>query len=265
MPGATETVRPSSAVTSPGYPLVSAWVSMTAGPGRGRVAGHGGPDAHVCSRCQGARPAGRPDIGRQGETPLVLRGPRPGARLPRGLACRMTPAPAMTVTVSPCAPFRRLRRLARTSPRPPSPGPGPGRAPRPPLTKRLRPRHWAALDYVVGGSFGLILLATRQARRGPGHREPVRLRALPSARADLAAGRVPDRHGGGGGRHAPPPPGVHARRAAGRLGRGDLRCRPEVSTLAYFLPLAYVLYLVAATYEHRQAAVRVLIAVFAPC
>ena len=37
---------------------------------------------------------------------------------------------------------------------------------------------------------------------------------------------------------------------------------PEVGTLAYFLPVAYVLYLVAATYEHRQVAVRVLIAVF---
>ena len=38
---------------------------------------------------------------------------------------------------------------------------------------------------------------------------------------------------------------------------------PENGALAYFLPVAYVLYLVAATYEHRQAAVRVLIAVFA--
>jgi signal transduction histidine kinase len=38
---------------------------------------------------------------------------------------------------------------------------------------------------------------------------------------------------------------------------------PEKGTLTYFLPVAYVLYLVAATYEHRQAAVRVLIAVFA--
>ena len=35
---------------------------------------------------------------------------------------------------------------------------------RPPLTKRLSPRHWAALDYVAGGVFGLILLAT--IRRG---------------------------------------------------------------------------------------------------
>ena len=39
---------------------------------------------------------------------------------------------------------------------------------------------------------------------------------------------------------------------------------PETAgALTYFLPVAYVLYLVAATYEHRQAAVRVLIAVFA--
>jgi signal transduction histidine kinase len=38
---------------------------------------------------------------------------------------------------------------------------------------------------------------------------------------------------------------------------------PEVGALAYFLPVAYVLYLVAATYDHRQVAVRVLIAVFA--
>src|SRR5487761_1132712 len=35
---------------------------------------------------------------------------------------------------------------------------------RPPLTKRLRPRHWAALDYVVGAVFGLILF--QSIRRG---------------------------------------------------------------------------------------------------
>jgi signal transduction histidine kinase len=35
------------------------------------------------------------------------------------------------------------------------------------------------------------------------------------------------------------------------------------AALSYFLPVAYVLYLVAATYERRRAAVRVLIAVFA--
>ena len=31
---------------------------------------------------------------------------------------------------------------------------------RPPLTKRLSPRHWTALDYVVGAVFGLILFAS---------------------------------------------------------------------------------------------------------
>ena len=52
---------------------------------------------------------------------------------------------------------------------------------RPPLTKRLRPRHWAALDYVVGAVFGLILFTT--IRRGVvrGHREPLRL-SCPTAR-----------------------------------------------------------------------------------
>ena len=36
---------------------------------------------------------------------------------------------------------------------------------RPPLTKRLSPRHWTALDYVVGVVFGLILFAS--IRHGP--------------------------------------------------------------------------------------------------
>ena len=38
---------------------------------------------------------------------------------------------------------------------------------------------------------------------------------------------------------------------------------PKAGALTYFLPVAYVLYLVAATYEHRRAAARALIAVFA--
>ena len=97
---------------------------------------------------------------------------------------------------------------------------------RPPLTKRLSPRHWAALDYVVGAVFGLILFASHQEGRHPGYRKPVRLRALPSALAHLAAGHVPGHGGGRGGGHAPPPPGVHARRAAGRLGRRDHADRP---------------------------------------
>src|SRR6201995_345946 len=58
-PGATETSRPSSAVTSPGYTLVSAVVSMT-GP-----ASIGGPS--VAGMCVTVPARGRPVIGHQGE------------------------------------------------------------------------------------------------------------------------------------------------------------------------------------------------------
>ena len=134
---------------------------------------------------------------------------------------------------------------------------------RPPLTKRLSPRHWAALDYVVGAVFGLILFAI--IRSGV-------IRAI-----ENPYGFVPDR------------PfsltwplalflvmvavvavGMRRRRPVFMLGvllAGSVVVTtligPENGALTYFLPVAYVLYLVAATYEHRQAAVRVLIAVFA--
>jgi signal transduction histidine kinase len=134
---------------------------------------------------------------------------------------------------------------------------------RPPLTKRLSSRHWAALDYGVGAVFGLILFTT--IRRGV-----VRAMVTPY-------GVVPFR---------PPSPtwpltlflvilvvvAVGMRRRmpvfmlsvllAGSVVVTTLAA-PASGALTYFLPVAYVLYLVAATYEHRQAAVRVLIAVFA--
>jgi signal transduction histidine kinase len=134
---------------------------------------------------------------------------------------------------------------------------------RPPLTKRLSPRHWAALDYVVGAVFGLILFTT--IRRGvvqgiesPYGVVPYRPLALAWPLAIflvlMAVVAV----------------GMRRRRPALMLGvllAGSVvvttLAGPEVSTLTYFLPVAYVLYLVAATYEHRRAAVRVLIAVFA--
>jgi signal transduction histidine kinase len=133
---------------------------------------------------------------------------------------------------------------------------------RPPLTKRLRPRHWASLDYVVGGMFGLILLATirrgvTQAIENPDGFVPYRPLTLtwPLALFLIVMTVVAV--------------GMRRRRPAFMLGvllAGSVVVTsltgPEVGTLAYFLPVAYVLYLVAATYEHRQAAVRVLIAVF---
>jgi len=139
----------------------------------------------------------------------------------------------------------------------------PAARPRPPLTKRLRPRHWAALDYVVGGIFGLILLATVrhgvvQAIESPYGfvvYHPLSL-TWPLAVFLIVMAVVAV--------------GMRRRRPVFMLGillAGSVVVTsltgPEVGTLAYFLPVAYVLYLVAATYEHRQAAVRVLIAVFA--
>ncbi len=134
---------------------------------------------------------------------------------------------------------------------------------RPPLTKRLSPGHWAALDYVVGAVFGLILFAT--IRRGvvQGIESPygfVPYRPL-SLTWPLALFLV---------MVTVVAVGMRRRRPAFMLGvllAGSVILTtligPENGALTYFLPVAYVLYLVAATYEHRQAAVRVLIAVFA--
>jgi signal transduction histidine kinase len=134
---------------------------------------------------------------------------------------------------------------------------------RPPLTKRLSPRHWAALDYVAGGFFGLILFLT--IRRGvvaaiesPYGFVPYRPLALTWPLAIflvlLAVVAV----------------GMRRRRPAFMLGvllAGSVVVTaltgPENGALTYFLPVAYVLYLVAATYERRHAAVRALVAVFA--
>jgi signal transduction histidine kinase len=133
---------------------------------------------------------------------------------------------------------------------------------RPPLTKRLSPRHWAALDYVVGALFGLILLAS--IRRGvvtavtaPYGAVPYRPLALtwPLTIFLVIVAAVAA--------------GLRRRRPAFMLGvllTGSVMVTvlvgPANGTLTYFLPIAYVLYLVAATYERWQAAVRVLLAVF---
>ncbi len=134
---------------------------------------------------------------------------------------------------------------------------------RPPLTNRLSPRHWAALDYVVGAVFGLILFAS--IRRGV-------IRAL-----ETPYGVVSDRTLSLTWplaiflvMVAVVAVGMRRRRPAFMLGvllAGSVVVTtligPEDGALTYFLPVAYVLYLVAATYEHRRAAVRVLVAVFA--
>ena len=134
---------------------------------------------------------------------------------------------------------------------------------RPPLTHRLSPRHWAALDYVVGAVFGLILFASirKGVIRALGNPYGFASDRTLSLTWPLAIFLV---------MVAVVAVGMRRRRPAFMLGvllAGSVVVTtligPENGALTYFLPVAYVLYLVAATYEHRQAAVRVLIAVFA--
>ena len=134
---------------------------------------------------------------------------------------------------------------------------------RPPLTKRLGPGQWSALDYIVGAVVGVILFVSirrsvTQVAAFPGG--VVRYQVLPLtwplAMFLVAVAAV----------------AVALRRRRPVLMLGVLLAGsvlvttltgPDGGALTYFLPVAYVLYLVAATYERRQAAVRVIAAVLA--
>jgi len=135
---------------------------------------------------------------------------------------------------------------------------------RPPLTKRLSARHWVGLDYLVGGVFGLILLASIRhslvaAVEGPDGFVPHRPEALawPLTLILVFVAVI----------------AVALRRRRPALMLGLLLAGSVIVTtltgpengaaISYFLPVGYVLYLVAATYEDRQAATRVLVAVSA--
>ena len=134
---------------------------------------------------------------------------------------------------------------------------------RPPLTKRLSPRYWTALDCLAAALFGLILLAflrrVVQVATTPG--SPVPHRTLPLA-WPLAVFLI-----------VVPVVAVAMRRRrpmlalgvllAGSLGAAVLSAADPASVACYFLAIAYVLYLVAATYQHRRIAVRVITAVLA--
>jgi signal transduction histidine kinase len=134
---------------------------------------------------------------------------------------------------------------------------------RPPLTKRLSPKHWTALDYLAGALLGLLLFAV------------VRHSIIGAVEAPypIPYGIV----------HYPVswPLGVffvalavvgvalRRRRPVMMLGVllvGALLVStligPQNGALVYFLPVAYVLYLVAASYQSRRVAVRVLACVF---
>src|ERR1039457_970445 len=118
---------------------------------------------------------------------------------------------------------------------------------RPPLTMRLRPRHWTALDYAVGALFGVILFASIRhsviaAMGGPYGAVPYRTLALawPLAVFLVFTAVI----------------AVALRRRQPSLMLGVLLAGSLVITvltgpadgaLSYFLPVAYVVYLVAAT------------------
>jgi len=134
---------------------------------------------------------------------------------------------------------------------------------RPPLTKRMGPKHWAALDYLAGAFTVLVLFV--QVRRGltqsnfpPGFGVtrywPMSLTGPAAVLLVLAAGfAVALRR-----RHPVVMLGVLL---VGAFLISTLTV-PDASALTYFLPVAYVLYLVAATYETKRDAVRVLVAVY---
>jgi signal transduction histidine kinase len=144
-------------------------------------------------------------------------------------------------------------------------GPSPQGPPqgRPPLTKRLGSKHWAALDYLAGAVTTVVLFAevkrglaraTFPPPFGTPHYWPMSLAGPLAVLVVLAAGFAV---------------ALRRRRPVFMLGVllvgsfivGTLTV-PDGSGLVYFVPVAYVLYLVAATYEERRDAVRVLVAVY---
>src|SRR5579863_6027023 len=136
-------------------------------------------------------------------------------------------------------------------------------SPRAPLTKRLGPKHWAVLDYLAGGFTTLILfLEVRRSLTadrfppdfGVVRYWPVSLAGPVGVLLVMTAGFA-----------------VALRRRQPAFMLGVLLVGafvlstltvPDAIALSYFLPVAYVLYLVAATYKTKRDAVRVLVAVY---
>jgi signal transduction histidine kinase len=133
---------------------------------------------------------------------------------------------------------------------------------------RLTPRHWAALDYVAGGLVVVILFSTikRSLRAGQLVTPPGAVRYLPAHSALPVAGPLAALLIIGAGLAV----ALRRRRPVFMLGVtlalslvGTALTGPNGSELTYFLPVLFVLFPVASTYEHRRDAIRVLAAVFA--
>jgi signal transduction histidine kinase len=145
-----------------------------------------------------------------------------------------------------------------------APPPRAPRAPRPPLTKRLTARHWTALDYLAGAVTAVLLFVVI---RGALVRQefPVPLGTVHYFTLPLAGVLAMLLVATTGLAVA-----LRRRRPVFMLGvllAGSMVLTvllvPDAGSLSYFLPIAYVLYLVAASYEQRRDAVRILMAVYA--
>jgi signal transduction histidine kinase len=134
---------------------------------------------------------------------------------------------------------------------------------RPPITARLGPRHWAALDYVAGGLTSLILLtavshAMRAAEFPPQFGGP---HYFPLSAGGPLAFLVITTAGVAVALRRRRPVFMLGLLLAGSVITTALT-GPDFKAFTYFLPVAYVLYLVASTYERRRDAARVLVAVY---
>jgi signal transduction histidine kinase len=132
--------------------------------------------------------------------------------------------------------------------------------PRPPLTKRLRPSHWKAVDYVVGGLLGLFIFA---AIRASIRSAPYQVR---STDAGTMVFQVRTVSSGTSALITFAVAGVVVIAIARRrkhpmaslcllLGSSILVAilsGGEAPSLTLFVPTAYVLYLIVATFENRR-------------
>ncbi len=132
------------------------------------------------------------------------------------------------------------------------------------MTERLRSRHWLAIDSVVALGIGLILYSDMRKNLMTVSRLPSGVVVYGQARQAIPLVLVLT---------AIAVLAVAARRRrpvfmlylllAGSVAAAAFSGGHPVVALIYFLPVGYVLYLIAATYERTRAAVRVIGAVFA--
>jgi signal transduction histidine kinase len=136
--------------------------------------------------------------------------------------------------------------------------------PRPPLTKRLRPGHWTAIDYFVGVLYGLIIFAIVRASIsvapnpiGPAvavvHVGPGRLVTLGVAVGVALSVATRRRH----------PMTSLCLLLGGSILIAVLTIDGnDMPALALFAPTAYVLYLIVATFEDRRKVGQALTGIF---